>query len=277
MSVAPSLSPEEQAQKARFEAFYAQSQSPVLQSIGRHVCGCDHVGNSWTTLAEADAVIDVLGLRAGARLLDIGAGSGWPGLHMARRAACDLVMVDLPENGLRMARGRADRDGIGGRVNVTVADAASLPFGQASFDAITHSDLLCCLVKKRDALHACRRVVRRRGRMAFTVISVAPGLSAADRARAVETGPDFVDSDADYAVLLARTGWTLTSRTDLSPAFERSFRRQIEADEMNLRDLRALLGERETAERGRRWRAKLAAVVDGLLVRELFVATPVDI
>ena len=75
---------------------------------------------------------------------------------------------------------------------VAVADAAGLPFRAASFDALSHSDVLCCLREKRAVLQACRRVIRGAGRMVFSVISVAPGLLSGDYARAVANGPEFI-------------------------------------------------------------------------------------
>jgi protein-L-isoaspartate O-methyltransferase len=77
-------SPEERAQKERFESFYLRSQSPVMLTIERSVCGCDYGGNSWTSRDEAEQIAARLALRPGVRLLDIGAGSGWPGLYMGK-------------------------------------------------------------------------------------------------------------------------------------------------------------------------------------------------
>ena len=183
-------SPEEWAQRERFESFYVRAQSPVMLTIERNVCGCDYGGNSWTTQAEAEQMVARLALHPGARLLDLGAGSGWPGLYMGKASSCDVVLVDLSLAGIRIAAKRADNDGIPGSVWSAVADAAALPFPDGSFDAISHSDLLCCLRQKRSVLAACRRAIRRQGRMVFTVISVAPGLPAGQSLRAVANGPE---------------------------------------------------------------------------------------
>jgi ubiquinone/menaquinone biosynthesis C-methylase UbiE len=269
-----SFSEEERAQKKRFGEFYERSLTPVMRSIGNHVCGCDYVGNSWTTHAEADEVIERLELRSGLRLLDLGAGSGWPGLYTAQKTGCDVVLIDLPEIGLRIAMDRADTDGIKNHVTATAADASDLPFPDQSFEAISHSDLLCCLLRKRDVLESCRRVVRPGGRMVFTVISVAPGLSAAERRRGLENGPEFIESEADYSTLLAQTGWTAEACEDVTSAFERSYRRQIVADEQNQDDLCELIGSDDLATRMQAWRSKLFAISDGLLRRELFVVVP---
>ena len=55
------------------------------------------------------------------RLLDLGAGRGWPGLYLAVRTGCQVVLSDVPLEGLRQRRGPRPgggrhRPGGGGRV-----------------------------------------------------------------------------------------------------------------------------------------------------------------
>ncbi len=266
--------PKEEAETRRFKGLYLRAQSPVLLAVERGVCGCDYGATSWTTADEARRIIPHLELRPGRRLLDISAGSGWPGLYLAGQTGCDVVLVDLPLEGLVIAAERAARDRLAGACHVAVSDAASLPFRDGCFDAISHSDVLCCLKNKRAVLENCRRVLRDGGRMAFTVISVAPDLSRGDRERAVEFGPPFVESETDYPTLLGQTGWTLLERQDITQDFAASIRRQIRCDEEQESALEELLGVPEFAERMARRRSKLTVIEQGLQPRELFVATP---
>jgi len=265
---------EEQAQTERFDELYVKAQSPVMLSIERSVCGCDYGGTSWTTRAEAQQIAALSGLQPGLRLLDVGAGSGWPGLYLAKTSGCDVVLVDLPLAGLRIAAERAGKDRIRGSCWAVVADAAILPFPNGSFDAVSHSDLLCCLKQKHAVLEVCRGVIRNDGRMVFTVISIAPGLSPAKYRRAVANGPEFIESEADYPTLLGQTGWAVVDRQDITPDYAASCRRQLQADMERKDALQALIGASEFAERQAGWRSKLAAIGAGVLRRELFVAAP---
>jgi ubiquinone/menaquinone biosynthesis C-methylase UbiE len=265
---------EELAQKKRFETVYERSQSPVMLSVERRVCGCDYGGTSWLTNDQADELAAHLELQPSTRLLDLGAGSGWPALYFAKIKRCEVVLVDLPEIGLRIAEERAANDSLSKFVSTVVADAADLPFLDNSFDAISHCDLLCCLERKRSVLECCRRVVRPQGRMAFTVISISPGLSANQHRRAVKNGPDFIESKIDYATLLAQTGWLIAGHEDLTAAYAASCQRQIRADEEHMHELTDLLGPDDFAERLAGWREKLATINLGLFRRELFVAIP---
>lgn len=271
-------SPDEQAQTERFAAYYGRAEAPVIRSIERSVCGCDYGGTSWTTRDEADWIGALLGLGPGLRLLDVGAGSGWPGLYLAEQSGCEVALVDLPWEGLRIAAERAAADRLPGACWAAVADGARLPFAEASFDAISHSDVLCCLPEKRAVLEACRRVIRRDGkrvgRMVFSVISVAPGLSPEDRRRGVEHGPQFVDSEDDYPTLLAETGWSVLECHDITEAFTTTLRRMLDAEVVHEEALAALIGEAALADRRNVHESRLKGTAEGLLRRELFVAAP---
>ena len=94
-------------------------------------------------MAQADLLGDTLGLGPGERLLDLGAGRGWPGLYLAVRSACDVVLSDVPVEGLRLALGRADTERTSGRVAAVASSARALPFQPGVFDAVVHTDVLC--------------------------------------------------------------------------------------------------------------------------------------
>jgi SAM-dependent methyltransferase len=263
----------ERALRERFQAGYEAGQTPTMLAVEACVFGCDYGATSWTTRKEARRVAGLLALAPRVRLLEIGAGSGWPALFLAKETGCDVTLVDLPLSGLRIAARRARSDGLSGACWVAAADGARLPFGGASFDAINQSDVLCCLIPKREVLADCHRVLRPGGRLVLSVISVAPGLAPADHARAVANGPDFVESEADYATLLGQTGWTIVEARDISRAFAASCRRQVLADEIQEGPLTEMLGAEAVAQRQADWHAKLACIEGGLLRRELYVAT----
>ena len=204
------------------------------------MCGCNYEVKGYTTRDEARQMAMLLGLQPGSRLLDVGAGAGWPGLYFAKETGCDAVLVDLPLHGLQVASARAARDRISDRCRVAVAEGSRLPFRDGSFDVVSHSEVLCCLEDKRGVLEACRRVIRDDGRMVFIVIWITPGLSPTDHKRAVGAAPSFGESETDYPTLLEQTRWTITDCLDVSESYGSS----------------------------------TSAVKEGLLRRDLFVVTP---
>ena len=204
------------------------------------MCDCGYDAKGYPTRGEASRMARLLDLQPGRCLLDVGAGAGWPGLYFAKETGCDAVLVDLPLSGLQAATERAAHDRISDRSRVTVADGSRMPFRDGSFDAVSHSEVLCCLEDKRGVLEACRRVIRDDGRMVFIVIWITPGLSRSDHKRALEAAPRCGESETDYPTLLEQTKWTVTDCLDVSESYGSSN----------------------------------GAVKEGLLRRDLFVATP---
>ncbi len=248
------------------------ARSVAMRELERSVCGCDYGSTSWTTRQEAERITQLLELGPASKLLDVGAGSGWPGLYLAHRTGCDVVLVDLPLASLRLALERAATDHLSQRCEVVVADGAALPFKDASFDALSHSDVLCCTPDKLAVLRGCRRVSRTGAKMVFTAIALAPSLTGTERQIAIESGPPFVELPDDYAVLLDQSGWCLQERADLTAAFLQSMRAHREGMQVRADALSELLGLDELTERMKRRQATIAAADAGLLRRELFVA-----
>ncbi|MEX0785258.1 MAG: methyltransferase domain-containing protein [Dehalococcoidia bacterium] len=126
-----------------FAAYYGRGKSRAERAVEREVFGADEGINSYTTPAQADLLAETLALRPGLRLLDIGAGFGWPGLYIARKTRCEAVLVDIPAGAIRSAAARAyRRRPLWRRCTFARASGLHLPFRSRSFDAVVHSDVL---------------------------------------------------------------------------------------------------------------------------------------
>ena len=125
-----------------FAHVYATMDTEVHALVQQEVFGREAWVRGYTTPAQADLLAERLGLRPGVRLLDVGAGQGWPSLYLAKKTGCDSVLTDVPEPGLRNALGRSDCDGLGDRCSFVLASGARLPFSPHTFDAVIHTDAL---------------------------------------------------------------------------------------------------------------------------------------
>jgi ubiquinone/menaquinone biosynthesis C-methylase UbiE len=132
----------QKAAAVRFAGTYASATTDVFAAVQREVFGADTFVSGYTTVAQAELLADRLGLAPGVRLLDIGAGLGWPALHLVEKTGCRAVLTDVPEAGLRRALHRARQQRIDGRCAFLLAGGAHLPFRAAAFDAVTHTDAL---------------------------------------------------------------------------------------------------------------------------------------
>jgi len=267
-------SPEDQELSEHFANEYRLAQTPVMLDLERAVCGCDYGGTSWTTRDEAEQIGRLLELGEGRKLLEVGAGSGWPALFLAGKSGCDATLADVPFDALRIAAGRVASESLDGEIFLAVADGACLPFKADLFDAVSHSDVLCCLAPKRSVLTECRRVVRRGGKMVFSVISITQDLSCADHARAVASGPPFMETECGYPELLGKTGWKVIDRIDVSAAYADTGRRHLCEVQTRADDMTELLGEAEFSELLARRHRNVEAVAEGIVRRDVFVTSP---
>jgi SAM-dependent methyltransferase len=83
------------------------------------------------TIQEVDFLVDLLGLPAGARILDVGCGPGRHSLELARRGY-ETVGVDIAPRFIEIARDQAAQEGV--PATFVHADARELAF-DAAFDA----------------------------------------------------------------------------------------------------------------------------------------------
>ncbi|MFQ5565870.1 MAG: class I SAM-dependent methyltransferase [Paracoccaceae bacterium] len=264
------LTAAELAKRDDFAAQYRRSTKAPIRQVDCAICGCDYGGTSWADRSEVDGIISALGLAPGISMIEIGAGAGWPSLYMARQSGCEVTLTDLPLDGLMIAAKRAAEDGIAEQCRMAVADAAHLPFPDASFDAINHSDVLCCLIGKQAVLAECRRVVRPGGLMAFSVIYIRESLPEADHAAAAEAAPEFAESECSYPEMLDTTGWETVKRDDLTERFSRNCLKKIGVEESLRNDLEPLMGVDFDA-RQARMRRRIDVLRKGHLKRELFL------
>lgn len=122
---------------------YALDRQDVNREVERAVIGGDWGANGYTTMAQADELGRLVSAGPGMRVMDVGAGRGWPGLYLAATTGCSVVLSDLPIEGLRVARRRATEEAIGARVHTVVASAAHPPVRDRSIDGIVASDVFC--------------------------------------------------------------------------------------------------------------------------------------
>ena len=126
-----------------FEERYGRPISGAARQLERSVFGHEVGLNGFTTVLQAQRLSDLLKLGTESLLLDVGAGRGWPGIHIAWSSQCQAVLCDIPVEALRQVSHYAEVRGVPRLVNTVCADGAALPFAPSSFDALVHTDLLC--------------------------------------------------------------------------------------------------------------------------------------
>ena len=246
---------------------YSVGGHPVAREVERRTLGSDFGANGYATLAEVDELIDLLSLGPGRRLLDVGAGQGWPGLYLARQTGCEVVLADVPLEGPIAAARRAALDGTASRALPLVARGEALPVRPASMDAVAHTDVLCCLRPKRAVLQATRRALRPGGATAFSAIFPAPGLPPARARRAIEVGPPECGLRTSYPSLLRSAGYVDIVEQDLTPAYLTTARGKLTVAEQFADGMADMLGREAFDDMQAQRRLAVGAIADGILRR----------
>lgn len=114
---------------------------PAMRRAERRVIGSDYGATSCTTKQQAGRLAELLRLGPDRLLLDVGTGAGWPGVYLADTTGCDIVLADLPFEGLTAASARMRDVGVDGAI--VNASGEALPFKDGVFDAVTSSDVFC--------------------------------------------------------------------------------------------------------------------------------------
>ncbi|HEY8569017.1 class I SAM-dependent methyltransferase [Microbulbifer sp.] len=121
---------------------------------------------------------ELLSLRPGQRVLDLGCGEGRHAIHLMLTDAVDIFAVDLSQRDIATARGRAEpfseSSQSSGRLLFSVSDALQLPFADNFFDVVICSEVLEHIEDYEGVLAEITRVLKPAGIFAATVPAYFP-------------------------------------------------------------------------------------------------------
>jgi ubiquinone/menaquinone biosynthesis C-methylase UbiE len=143
-------------QTATPELTALKSRQQVAWSSGNYAV----VGTTLQIVGEQ--LCEALDLRAGSKVLDVAAGNGMVSLAAALRW-CDVTSTDYVPALLESGRARATANGLS--IKFMEADAESLPFDDASFDAVVSTFGVMFTPNQAQAASEMLRVCKRGGRI----------------------------------------------------------------------------------------------------------------
>jgi cyclopropane fatty-acyl-phospholipid synthase-like methyltransferase len=177
------------------------------------------------TLAEAhdahtDLVARLASLAEGQRVLDIGCGLGAPALRMARNHGCRITGINISREQIRQGRVMIAKEGMSDRVELVHGDARSLPFPDASFDAVVCVEVagdICVADRDKQTLAGeMFRVLRPGGTVGFSDLALHTAATREERRilRAIfyDDGGHLV---TDWPAVFEQAGFTVAEHRSI--------------------------------------------------------------
>jgi len=196
--LAPGADPAGEELKACCAAAYAH---PAIRWL---TGGELHPGGEATTRRT----LELAGLGAGARLLDVASGSGASALLAARELSAEVVGVEYGQAAVREACEAARAAGLAGQAGFAFGDAEALPVADGAFEVVLCECSLCTFPDKERAVAEMTRVLKPGGRLGLSDVVVEEGQlpDALRGALATVACVGSALSQTGYEELLARAG-----------------------------------------------------------------------
>lgn len=159
-----------------YDDSYSNYSNNVFQLVRDETYGKDMGQSSWITYEEYMHFTQLLNIHNDSRVLEVACGSGGPALEMVQAVGCQVVGIDINENGINTANKLASERGLGHLARFEKADADKpLRYEDASFDSIICTDAIIHMDDRRGILWEWHRVLKEGGRALYTDPTIISG------------------------------------------------------------------------------------------------------
>ncbi|MER8903691.1 methyltransferase domain-containing protein [Mesorhizobium sp. M0772] len=167
-----------------------------------------HIGG----IAATRELIGQMGLKPGARLLDIGSGVGGPARFAANNAGADVTGIDLTQSYVDIATSLSKRVGMADKVRFVQGSALDMPFSNKSFDTAMILHVGMNLPDKKKLMSEAARVLTPGGVFAvYDVMRLKAGALTYPLPWASDESMSFVATPDDYRSAAAAAGFSVTA------------------------------------------------------------------
>jgi ubiquinone/menaquinone biosynthesis C-methylase UbiE len=165
-----------------------------------------HIGGRQATV-EFSGQID---LPRGAHVLDVGSGLGGPSRYFAAERGWKIDGIDLTPEYVEVAGKLSQRAALAGAVTYRIANAASLPFADATFDGAYMLHVGMNIPDKKAVFAEVRRVMKAGGLFAiYDIFRESGGVFSYPVPWSAAPETNFVDTVASYRRLLSEAGFRI--------------------------------------------------------------------
>jgi sarcosine/dimethylglycine N-methyltransferase len=211
------------ADQEAYRKFYDSAVSELLSAIwtGNLHMGLFDDAHELLTLAQLrakDHMARAAGLKPGQAVLEAACGVGTSAIHLARNYGVSVLAINIAEAQLREGAERVRLAGVADKVRFAFADYHDLGSEAEAYDCWWCQEALLYATDRRQVFSEARRVVRPKGRIVFTDLTLSEGLPSEER-RSFMTdirAPHLWPIE-DYDRLLSNMNFAILERQDLSP------------------------------------------------------------
>jgi SAM-dependent methyltransferase len=165
-----------QSRADRYESFYREVDSPLMQKIRRETFGEDIGLHSWGNAQEVRADIVRLGISSSSRVVDLGCGPCGPLTFILKTVGCRGTGIELSPSALRAGEARARSLGVEALLSVQEGDLNEpLPYPVRSFDAAIAIDVVLHLRDRSKFFGDVANILRPGGKFVFTDAGIVTG------------------------------------------------------------------------------------------------------
>ncbi|MFJ7075545.1 SAM-dependent methyltransferase [Streptomyces sp. NPDC098781] len=145
-----------------------------------------------------DEILDRLDVGPGMRVLDLGCGTGGPGVHLARWCDAEITGISPSAAEVAVATARAEAAGVSHKIAFRHADAARMPFPDDTFDRVMAIESVVHAADRVAWLREIARVLKPGGRVVLSDF--------------IARGPEPQDAEDRAAVARLLTALRLAAR-----------------------------------------------------------------